>query len=53
MAAESTAVSSKTLFVGGLPYSTSDAELEELFSDFGPVKTSFTVKEPGKELAVC
>ena len=39
--------SDKTLFVRGLPYSATDAELEDVFSDYGPVKTCFTVKNKG------
>ncbi len=38
---------SKTLFVRNLPYSTSDTQLEELFSGHGQLKACFTVKEKG------
>ena len=40
--------SEKTLFVRGLDYSTTDARLEEVFSDYGPIKTCFTVKDKGQ-----
>lgn len=40
-------MTSKTLFVRNLPYSTSDLQLEELFSRHGPLKACFTVKEKG------
>lgn len=40
-------MTSKTLFVRNLPYSTSDSQLEELFSRHGPLKACFTVKEKG------
>jgi len=40
--------SEKTLFVRGLDYSTTDAQLEEAFSDCGPIKTCFTVKDKGQ-----
>ena len=40
--------SEKTLFVRGLDYSTTDAQLEEAFSDYGPIKTCFTVKDKGQ-----
>ena len=39
--------SDKTLFVRGLPYNTTDAKLEDVFSDYGPIKTCFTVKNKG------
>ena len=39
--------SDKTLFVRGLPYNTTDTELEDAFSDYGPIKTCFTVKNKG------
>ena len=48
----SNSFSRKTLFVRGLPYSTSDADLEESFSECGPVKTCFTIKEAGVCLPV-
>lgn len=38
-----------TLFVGGLPPSARSEQLEELFSQVGPVKQCFVVTEKGKE----
>ena len=43
-------VSSKTLFVRNLPYSSRDADLEAAFSDYGSLKSCFTVKEKGGRL---
>ena len=40
--------SDKTLFVRGLAYTTTDPELEDTFSDYGPIKTCFTVKNKGQ-----
>jgi len=38
----------KTLFVRNLPYSTTNEQLEQLFSDFGPIKRCFVIKNKGK-----
>lgn len=38
-----------TLFVGRLPPSARSDQLEELFSQVGPVKQCFVVTEKGKE----
>lgn len=38
-----------TLFVGRLPPSARSEQLEELFSQVGPVKQCFVVTEKGKE----
>ena len=40
----------KTLFVRNLPFSTSDKELEDVFSEYGPIKRSFVVKDKGNLL---
>ena len=40
--------SDKTLFVRGLSYDTTDVQLEDAFSDYGPIKTCFTVKSKGE-----
>ena len=37
----------KTLFVRNLPYTTTDKELEDAFSEYGPIKRSFVVKDKG------
>ncbi|XP_077452686.1 RNA-binding protein 28 [Stigmatopora argus] len=39
----------QTLFVGSLPSSASNERLEEIFSEFGPVKQCFVVREKGSE----
>ena len=41
---------SKTLFVQNLPYSATNEQLEQLFSDIGPIKRCFVVKNKGKTL---
>ena len=35
----------KKLFVGGLPYETSDAELEKLFSEMGKVESATVITD--------
>ncbi|KAH9525143.1 hypothetical protein Btru_000425 [Bulinus truncatus] len=35
----------KTLFIRNLPYSTTNEKLEKIFSDIGPIKTCFVVKD--------
>ena len=37
----------KTLFVSNLPYSTTNDDLENVFSDIGPIKTCFVVSDKG------
>lgn len=36
-----------TIFVGNLPFDTRDDDLEKEFSDFGPIKRAFIVKDKG------
>ncbi|XP_024539975.1 RNA-binding protein 28 [Selaginella moellendorffii] len=38
-------IDARTVFVRGLPLTLSDAQLEEAFSDIGPVRRAFTVKD--------
>ena len=45
-------MSCKKLFVGNIPYSTTDGDLEKAFNDHGEVKACFTVKEPGQYTAL-
>ena len=40
----------KTLFVQNLPYSATSEQLEQLFSDIGPIKRCFVVKNKGKRM---
>ena len=39
---------SKTLFVRNLSYSATNEQLEQLFSEIGPIKRCFVVKNKGK-----
>uniref|UniRef100_A0A3Q0SYJ9 RRM domain-containing protein n=1 Tax=Amphilophus citrinellus TaxID=61819 RepID=A0A3Q0SYJ9_AMPCI len=38
-----------TIFVGSLPDSASNERLEEIFSEIGPVKKCFVVRDKGKK----
>ncbi len=38
----------KTVFVRNLPYTTNDKKLEDTFSEYGPLKRCFVVKDRGK-----
>ena len=40
-----TAASSATIFVGNLPFDTRDDQLEKVFSEIGPIKRAFIVKD--------
>ncbi len=35
----------KNIYVGGLPYSVNDDQLEEVFSEFGPVQTARVITD--------
>ena len=39
--------SNKKLFIRGLPSGTTNGDLEDVFTEYGPVKSCFTVKEKG------
>ena len=39
---DGSAVSEKVLFVRNLPFSTKDQDLENIFSDVGPIRLSFS-----------
>lgn len=41
-------MSGQTIFVSRLPASASNERLEEIFSEIGPVKQCFVVKEKGE-----
>ena len=43
----------KTLFVRNLPYTATDKELEEAFSEYGPIKRSFVVQDKGDIVCRC
>lgn len=45
-------MSVQTLFVSGLPDSASNERLEEIFSEVGPIKQCFVVKEKGEDVSV-
>ncbi|CAM6106981.1 unnamed protein product [Calypogeia fissa] len=40
-------VDARTVFVRSLPFSLTDAQLEDVFSEIGPVRNCFTIKEKG------
>lgn len=40
-------IAKKVLFVKNLPYDTKDDEFEKAFSDIGPIRKSFLVREKG------
>lgn len=48
LARQQTAMPAQTIFVGSLPASASNERLEEIFSEIGPVKQCFVVREKGK-----
>lgn len=43
-------VSQKVLFVRNLPFSTTDQDLENVFSEIGPTKRCFVIRDKGKKL---
>ena len=43
-------VSQKVLFVRNLPFSTTDQDLENVFSEIGPIKRCFVIRNKGKKL---
>ena len=43
-------VSQRVLFVRNLPFSTTDQDLEKLFSEIGPIKRCFVIRNKGKKL---
>ena len=53
---QATAFARKTVFIRNLPFETSNEKLEKEFSDYGPVKKAFVVKDrgryPGSQLAI-
>lgn len=42
---------SKTLFIRNLPFSTNNEALEKVFSEIGPLKQCFVVKNKGSYLS--
>lgn len=45
-------MSAQTIFVSCLPDSASNERLEEIFSEIGPVKQCFVVREKGEVVSV-
>lgn len=43
-------VCQRVLFVRNLPFSTTDQDLEKLFSEIGPIKRCFVIRNKGKKL---
>lgn len=48
LARQQTAMSAQTIFVNRLPDSASNKRLEEIFSEIGPIKQCFVVREKGE-----
>ena len=46
-------VSQKVLFVRNLPFSTTDQDLENIFSNVGPIKRCFVIRDKGKKHCPC
>ena len=44
---EPRAQSRKVLFVRNLPFTTNDKDLEDAFSEYGPIKRCFAVRDKG------
>ena len=42
-------VSQKVLFVRNLPFSATDQDLENIFSEVGPIKRCFVIRDKGKK----
>jgi len=42
-------VSQKVLFVRNLPFSTTDKDLENIFSEIGPIKRCFVIRDKGEK----
>ena len=45
---QATAFARKTIFIRNLPFETSNDKLEKEFSNYGPVKKAFVVKDRGR-----
>ena len=48
MAGKADDIESNTLFIRNLPFSATNKTLEDVFSDIGPLKQCFVVKDKGK-----
>lgn len=44
---KSPVIAKKVLFVQNVPYDTTDEEFEKAFSDVGPIRKCFLIKEKG------
>jgi len=42
-------VSQKVLFVRNLPFSATEQDLENIFSEIGPIKRCFVIRDKGKK----
>lgn len=45
-------VSQKVLFVRNLPFTTTDQDLENVFSEVGPIKRCFVIRDKGEKFVL-
>src|ERR1700761_3215928 len=48
---QSNVIYRSTIFVSNLPYTTTSADLQKMFSDIAPIRSAFVVTEQGKSIS--